>query len=276
MKYEFKAVIFDLMEECEKLKEDLISCKVAVLEPLVGVSAKETLRKAVLEAGLLPEECLLLTNREKHHLAGKELGMVVVGCVESHYTIPTTRTVLEEAEEVSPTYLNLCYCHERGLPAEIFSTARTIVRELCLEDAEDMYTLLSDPEVACRIPELSSDKETEIQKIRAYTEQVYPFFEYGYWGVFMKNSGELIGRAGFKEGSYPPEIGYIIRRDVWRKGYASEVVAGLVSYAKQELCAEQVVMQIEKDNPASLHVAEKSGFVATQENYGDKIQMHLR
>ena len=106
---------------------------------------------------------------------------------------------------------------------------------------------------------MEGSREEELDKLRSYVSCVYPFFEYGYWGIFCKESGELLGRAGFREGSYPLEIGYVIKRSFRGRGVATEVVEALLKYAAEELDITDVFAKIDRRNKASLRVAEKCG-----------------
>lgn len=50
------------------------------------------------------------------------------------------------------------------------------------------------------------DYETELEYQKAYIENMYGFYEYGMWLVFLKETGRLIGRAGLEH----DEMGYMI------------------------------------------------------------------
>ena len=48
---------------------------------------------------------------------------------------------------------------------------------------------------------------------------------YGHWAIEVKETGELIGRAGawFPDGWYPEmEAGWVVGREHWGSGYATE------------------------------------------------------
>jgi len=260
MKYRMKAVIFDVLTDCKEIKQELQSVGIQVSSPFFGVQSKSTLKQELERLKLAPEECLFLTNQAEHAAEAKECGMVVIGCIEGHFKIPCTSILLTSPEEVSVSYLNRVFCHERKLPADILETPRLVVRELTEEDSERLYEILTDKEVCRYLPAMTGTKEEEIEKLNAYASHVYSFFEYGYWGVFLKDGGELIGRAGFREDSYPPEAGYLIARQHWGKGYATEVLEHLVRYAIEEMDGTTLQVKIEKENIASIRVAERCGF----------------
>ena len=56
----------------------------------------------------------------------------------------------------------------------------------------------------------------------------YRIFGFGLWAVCLKETGEMIGDCGLTmqqiNGKIKPEIGYHMRKDQQRKGYASSIL----------------------------------------------------
>lgn len=263
-KYQVKAVIFDIQAECRNLKKELSEAGILVLVPFFGLQVNKTLREMFQGAEVEPQQCLLLTNNHQHAEIALAMNIAVAGCMEGHFEVPKSVTLLEEPEEVSVSYLNLVYCHEKKIPATIAETKRCFIREMTNNDMDALYEILTDEETAKYLPAKTGSKEEELEKLSSYVSCVYSFFEYGYWGVYLKETGELIGRAGFKEGEFPPEAGYVIKRSEWGKGLATEVLTELVRYAEDELGCTEVYANIDEKNVASLRVAEKCGVICNR------------
>ena len=263
-RYQFKAVVFDIQAECRELKKELSDAEIYVLVPFFGLQVEHTLQEMLADMLLAPSDCLMLTNNAQHATLATRLGMAVAGCMEGHFEVPKSVTLLEAPEEVSTGYLNRIYCHQQKLPATIAETKRCFIKEMTAKDMDELYEILIDEEVAKYLPEKAGSKEEELEKLISYVDYAYDFFEYGYWGVFLKETNSLIGRAGFKEGSYPLEVGYVIKRSEWGKGLATEVVAELVSYAEEELDCKEIYANIDEKNTASLRVAEKCGILCNR------------
>jgi RimJ/RimL family protein N-acetyltransferase len=263
-RYQVKAVVFDIQAECRGLKKELSEAGIVVIVPFFGLQVKQALQNTFAGAGLLPSQCLMLTNNRQHAEIAAGLGMAVAGCMEGHFEVPKSVTLLESPEEVSVGYLNQVFCHEKRIPATIAETCRCFIREMTAEDMDALYEILTEEETAKYLPAKAGSKEEELEKLISYVSCVYSFFGYGYWGVFCKETGALIGRAGFKEGEYPLEAGYVIKRSEWGKGYATEVLAELVRYAKEELDCAEIIANIDERNIASLRVAEKCGVVCNR------------
>ena len=260
LNYEMKAVIFDIQAECRELKQRLGEAGIITIVPFFGLQVTETLQEISRGTSLSLGDCLMLTNNEQHAKMAGELGIVVAGCAEGNFEVPQSVTLLEEPGEVSVEYLNQVYCHEKGLPAVILETERCILREMTLEDVEQLYEILMEKEVARYLDAKTGNCEEELEKLRSYVTHVYSFFGYGYWGVFSKKTGKLIGRAGFKEGSFPPEAGYVIEQSLWGHGLATEILKALLVYAVEELASEEILAKADAENKASLRVLEKCGF----------------
>lgn len=267
MKYQMKVVIFDIIAECTELKQELSDAGIQIAAPNLELHTEQTLQALVSGTEFSLVDCLMITNKEQHARIAKELGIVVVGCMEGQFEVPKKVTLLESPDQVSVVYLNQEFCHHRGLPATIIETKRCILQEMTEDDAEELYCMLSEKEVVRFLPPMTGNKEEELDKIKSYLTQVYSFFGYGYWGVFLKHTGKLIGRAGFKEGSYPLEAGYVIQHSDWGKGLATEVLEALLLYAREELACSKVLVRIHRDNKASLKVAEKCGFRKEQSDF---------
>jgi RimJ/RimL family protein N-acetyltransferase len=84
---------------------------------------------------------------------------------------------------------------------------------------------------------------------------------YGMWALEEKASGTLIGRAGFLD---PPgwpgfELGWMLGKAHWRRGFATEAASRCLRYAFEELARERVISLIRPANVPSVRVAERIG-----------------
>ena len=80
----------------------------------------------------------------------------------------------------------------------------------------------------------------------------------------------LIGCAGLIIDGDAAEIGYWIGQPFWGQGYAAEAVRRLLRLAFAVLGLERVHAEILSDNPASMQVLDKAGFVRGAESIGDR------
>lgn len=110
------------------------------------------------------------------------------------------------------------------------------------------------------------DENQAMESIKYFSDQLakgLPRF-----ALFDKESDKFIGLAGFcfydpkhenlETGSV--EVSYQFTKETWGKGFASELVKGLIDYAFKNYPIDKVVAATVSDNLGSKKVLEKSGF----------------
>ncbi len=169
---------------------------------------------------------------------------------------------VEDPEDIDMAYMEKACRRLLGLPWDILETERCLIRETTVEDVDDFYEIYSEPDITKHMDTLYPEKEQERDYIRQYIEQVYTFWEFGVWTVVEKESGAVIGRAGFsyREGFEEPEIGFIIGVPWQRRGYAEEVCRAILKYGKEVLGFGTVQALVRPGNDASLKLCGKLGF----------------
>ncbi|WP_300801128.1 GNAT family N-acetyltransferase [uncultured Acetatifactor sp.] len=169
---------------------------------------------------------------------------------------------VEDPEDLEPEYIERAYRRLKGLPWNILRTARCLIRETVPEDVESFYQIYSHPAITEYMEGLYPEVEEERQYVRDYIEKVYTFFGFGVWTVVERESGAVIGRAGFsyREGFDEPELGFIIGVPWQRRGYAEEVCRAVLAYGWSALEFRQVQALVEPENIPSVRLCEKLGF----------------
>jgi RimJ/RimL family protein N-acetyltransferase len=148
-----------------------------------------------------------------------------------------------------------------------------------MEDMDALFALYEDKDLT-KYTEPLLEYEEEVNKQRAYIDHMYRYFGYGMWLVFLKDTGELIGRAGVEhrqiyDSDRTPinydaheeckletvtELGYLIKKDYQGQGLATEVCQAILKYAEEELEIEEVNCFIQEGNTPSIKLAESLGF----------------
>ena len=84
---------------------------------------------------------------------------------------------------------------------------------------------------------------------------------YGMWAVELAETGEFIGRVGLHNPDGWPEleVGWMLRPEFRRRGYAVEAAQAVLGFAFQHLGAERVISLIRVENAASERVARRLG-----------------
>lgn len=174
---------------------------------------------------------------------------------------------VEDPHVLDMDFYEKVYRREMHIPWEILETDRCLVREMVPEDAKAFEMIYREPEIGRYMKDFHVDAVGEAVYIREYQAH-YRFYEYGVWSIVLKETGKVIGRAGFSEEDVwsameentLPCLGYMIGVPWQRQGLAYEVCRALLQYAKEELEFEAVQLLIEAENQASVGLAQKLGF----------------
>lgn len=163
------------------------------------------------------------------------------------------------------------------LPWEILETERCLVRETTVEDVDDFYRLYADKEITEYMEPLFEDRDEEIEYTKSYAKNVYEFYGFGMWTIVEKSSNRVIGRAGvsYREGFLLPELGFMIGKEFWRKGYAYEVCRAIVNYMAEYHGMSELLIFIEPQNTPSIFLAKKLGAVFHKEQCMGKCDAYL-
>ena len=111
----------------------------------------------------------------------------------------------------------------------VIETERLFLREMTENDFAALYKVLADSEIMRYYP-YAFDEISVRNWIKRNMER-YRIFGFGLWAVCLKDTGEMIGDCGLTmqmiNGQIRPEIGYHIRADKQRQGYAKEAAVAV-------------------------------------------------
>lgn len=155
----------------------------------------------------------------------------------------------------------------------IIETGRLQLKEMTLSDMEALTVMLQDENVMYAYNGAFNDEET----LAWMQKQLQRYKEYGFglWGVFLKDTGEMIGQCGITMQEYKksqiPEIGYLLAHKYWHKGYATEAATACREYGFDVLHFDVLYSIIRDSNVASQNVALRNGMT-----FIDTIVKHYR
>jgi RimJ/RimL family protein N-acetyltransferase len=145
----------------------------------------------------------------------------------------------------------------RLLPAP---TERLRFRELTEDDLDELAALLGDPEVMAFYP--APKTRAECVAWLARMRRRYAAHGHGLWAV-ETHEGRFLGDCGITWQSFNGrdvrEVGYHIRSDAQRHGYATEAATACVELVREHFAPELLTAIIHPENTASRRVAEKLG-----------------
>ena len=140
-------------------------------------------------------------------------------------------------------------------------TARLLLRQFLEADIDLYARMCADPEVMRHIGDGRTLTREETWRAMATALGHWVLRGYGVYAVEEKASGRFVGRVGLinPEGWPGLEVGWMIGREHWGRGFATEAGVAVVRMAYQALGATHVISLIRPENVASIRVAEKLG-----------------
>ena len=164
--------------------------------------------------------------------------------------------------ELDPEFEKRDALRKAGIPVEIARTDQLLIRETIDSDISELYRIGTDQAVRKSIAPMQPTLEEEIVYTKAYVKHMYAFYDFGLWTVLEKDAygqERVVGRAGL----FPSErlagqieMGYMIAPECQGNGYGKEAAETVLRYAFNVLDLEEVHLFAEKENKASVKLAE--------------------
>jgi RimJ/RimL family protein N-acetyltransferase len=158
----------------------------------------------------------------------------------------------------------------------IIETERLILRTIADGDIAQWIAHMNTPAVT---EHLGGPRDVvKIEANFAQTEAAYARDGFGFMMVQHKRSGDFIGNCGLKriDNEYAPdillremEIGWSLRQDYWRCGYAYEAALATIAYAFERHGAPRIFAFTTDRNIPSWRLMEKLGMTRRDEHEFD-------
>ncbi|WP_236096399.1 glutamine-hydrolyzing GMP synthase [Helicobacter sp. MIT 11-5569] len=147
----------------------------------------------------------------------------------------------------------------------IIQTNRCTLRPYTQADFKDLHAIVGDKKTMLAWGHGFGREETQEWLNKQMAN--YQKYGFGIWAIVDKQSGKIIGNAGLdwttieldKNKQKVVEIDYILQRNFWNKGLATECALACLEYAFKNLGLEEVYCLVKEDNFASQKVAQKLG-----------------
>lgn len=140
------------------------------------------------------------------------------------------------------------------------TTERLVLRNIAESDLYDFYDFARDPEVG---PRAGWQPHRSLDESRAFLSMFKkrPL----YFAITVKGEDRMIGSIeamgyGLENHGKVKEIGYVLCRREWGKGYMTEACQAMVDFCFEVLGCEKLLCESFEPNKASANVQRKCGF----------------
>ncbi|MBC5766135.1 GNAT family N-acetyltransferase [Ramlibacter albus] len=149
------------------------------------------------------------------------------------------------------------------LAPRVLETDRLVLRPFTLADHADYARITSDPDVMRYMGTGIAYTPDIAWRAIASVLGHWELLGYGLWAVTLKETGALIGHAGFLDPYGWPgfELAYMIDKPYWGQGYAQEATRAALKVARETLRKERIISLVRPANEPSRKLALRLGAV---------------
>jgi ribosomal-protein-alanine N-acetyltransferase len=156
----------------------------------------------------------------------------------------------------------------------ILQTDRLTLRHLEPSDLDALAAMYRDPDVRRFFPDGMRTLEETRAELEWHRHGHPENPQLGLWATVERSSGTLVGRCGLLpwsiDGVPEVELAFLISKNRWGEGLATEAARGIVHYARETLGLGRLICLIMHGNDASSRVADKVGMTFERE-YTDEF-----
>jgi len=148
-------------------------------------------------------------------------------------------------------------------PMVVTETLRLLLRYFTWNDLNDMATIYADPIGMAFRGSPRTFEET--QQVFKWIFDNYSKDGFEMWAIIHKADQKLIGCCGLipqvVDGQQETEMGYILAKEYWGQGLATEAAFAVRNYGFEKLGCDRIIALINPKNLASQNVAQKIGLI---------------
>ncbi len=139
-------------------------------------------------------------------------------------------------------------------------TSRLRLRRFTPHDLDQLAEIFSDPLVLKYLQPGKAATRAETKTALLSMIRHWQRYGYGRWAVVYRATQKLIGYGGLRCFDGTPELVYLLDRNFWNLGLATELARGCLEYGFLQHKFERIIAVARPDNLASRRVMEKVGF----------------
>lgn len=157
---------------------------------------------------------------------------------------------------------------------KILETERLIFRHFLPDDLDSLYALYRDREVRQYLPEGTLTYEETKEELEWFLDGHPQRPQLGLWATIYKATNQFIGRCGLLPWTIDQrpevEVAYMLTKAYWGQGLGTEAAQAILNYGLEKLHLPRLICLIDRENQASIRVAQKIGMTFEKEGSDEK------
>lgn len=141
---------------------------------------------------------------------------------------------------------------------------RVALREMRDSDVDALFTIYGDPEVMQYASDPTFSDRATVLKMLQSVRHLLAAGSSLEWAIADQATDRLLGTCGIhslKPATRTAEIGCMLGRQFWGKGYMHEALSLVIDYSRETLSLTRLLADIDTPNTRSIRLFQRLGFV---------------
>lgn len=164
------------------------------------------------------------------------------------------------------------------MKTSLFESKHLYFTKLQKVDFSPFFEMQSDPKVM-RYTNFHAQNKQECKDDfeKVFRNYELPDPDLLVWGAYKKSVNQMVGTVAIiKNDKNENEIGYRLLRKYWKLGFGYEMADALCKYCFEKRLVKDIVAYASPENPGSVKILEKLGFISTLEFINHKLKCKER
>ena len=156
-----------------------------------------------------PKECLLFAASDQILALAEKMDIASLGYLNAKISgqkLRQAQMLLEGFDEVDFHFLERMYQRKHGIPWQVIETERCYLREITIDDLDDLYELYQGKTITQYMEGLYEERKKEEEYTRAYIKNMYQFYGYDLCVAIQKYYCKIICRAGIDHSQFNRQL----------------------------------------------------------------------
>jgi [ribosomal protein S5]-alanine N-acetyltransferase len=138
-------------------------------------------------------------------------------------------------------------------------TERLQLRLFKPDDLDDLFLIFSDPDVIKYLGSGQPAQRDETENALMSIIRHWEIYGFGRWAAICKQTSKLIGYCGLRNFQGTAELVYLLSKQYWGMGLATEMARASLKFGFEEKKFERIIAMAKLANVASQRVMNKIG-----------------